>query len=418
LRGPENSGAILISIDTLRPDHLGCYGYQRETSPTVDAFAHDAVLFTEAIAQAPSTLPSHASMLSSLLPNHHGAYFSRRSPLPADVLSVAEVLSQEGFRTAAFNGGGQIAPVFGLDQGFEIYDSQDEIKFREVVSKAIAWLETLEGQPFFLFLHTYEVHAPYQPEKEYLQLFNRDYRGSLPDTISVEFLEKVNSGEYSLTADDLGHVIDTYDAEIRSMDQGLQVLLSYLKETGLYDSTVIVFTSDHGEEFGEHGQVGWHSHTLYDELLKVPLIIKLPRRDLSAVKIRAQVRLLDVAPTLLEALNLEVPLVFQGSRLQPIIANPHPVALPAVSIKDTKAPHRFASLRLRKWKLIGNGIFNLTNDPGEHRDLSAQEPELTGQLQDVLSAILAQQPSLSSDPVDLGADSRLKQQLQALGYVD
>jgi arylsulfatase A-like enzyme len=306
-RGPQRRGAILISIDTLRPDHLGCYGYHHDTSPAIDAFAADAVLFTQAIAHAPSTLPSHASILSSLLPSHHGAFFSSRTPLSDEILTVTEVFRNAGFRTASFNGGGQIDASFGLAQGF-----------------------------------------------------------------------------------------------------------------GYYNSIAVILTSDHGEKFGEHGMVGWHSHTLYDELLRVPLIGRLPRPRQTNLKVRTQVQLLDVAPTLLSAGDIPIPPVFRGSKLQLVIQNRRSAAPPpVVSVRDQKSPkHLHASLRSRKWKLIQNRPYNLEADPGEQRDLARQEHELASQMRALLEARLASDASIAPTPPNLEVGGQLEQQLRALGYVD
>jgi glucan phosphoethanolaminetransferase (alkaline phosphatase superfamily) len=186
---------ILISIDTLRADHLGCYNYERNTSPAIDEFRGDAVLFRRCMSQSTSTLASRASMLTSLIPSHHGAYFTRSRPLPDNLQTMAEFLRQKNYRTISFNDGGQIAAKFGMDQGFEIYESLPfkkpaEMVFQRIVNKAAAWIDRHlhPGEKFFLFLHTYQTHHPYTPEKEYLELFESGYNGSLPRHIPVELI--------------------------------------------------------------------------------------------------------------------------------------------------------------------------------------------------------------------------------------
>ena len=280
---------VLVSIDTLRPDHLGCYGYTRPTSPNLDAFRKDAVLFDQAFAHAPSTLASHAAILASLLPPHHGASISNDLALPREVLTLAEVLKEAGYTTASYNGGIQLDPAWGLDQGFDVYASvkprgapaeslvDKTDRFAHQVDRAAAWIRGRRSPGFFLFLHTYEVHHPYSPEPDDLALFRGSYDGPLPDLVTVELLKEVNGGKRPVDDRDRQHIVDTYDAEIRSMDRAFGTLVALLKERKLYDAALVIVTSDHGEEFGEHGQMGWHSHTLYDELLRVPLLVKLPK---------------------------------------------------------------------------------------------------------------------------------------------
>jgi len=348
---------ILISIDTLRADRLGCYGCPAPTSPTVDRFREEAVLFEWAIAQAPSTLPSHATMLTSLLPENHGAFFSRRTALPPSLPTLATVMMAAGYRTAAFTGGGQIAPEFGLDRGFEIYGvNQGGADFQAAVETGLEWLARDLGRPSFLFLHTYEVHHPYEPDSELLAIFEDGYDGVLPPWISKEDLERINRGEIAINDRDLDHIIAAYDAEIRSVDEAFAVLLAGLEELDLADDALIIFTSDHGEELGEHGVVGWHSHTLYDELLRVPLVIRFPQGRHAGTTVGAQVRLLDLAPTVLGEVGLEVPAEFEGVDLARVLTG-LPTPLPAVSQLDLPLGENQVSLRTARWKLYPRAAF-------------------------------------------------------------
>ncbi len=171
---------VVVSVDTLRADHLGCYGYPRPTSPEIDRFRRDAALFEQAIAQAPSTLPSHASLLTSLVPQRHGASWAARRALPEEVVTLPEVLRRHGYRTAAFTGGGQMHPSNGLAQGFDLYRVTGPLPLAETVAAALPWLDEHREGPFFLFLHTYETHHPYPPDPETLALFDGGYDGPLP----------------------------------------------------------------------------------------------------------------------------------------------------------------------------------------------------------------------------------------------
>ena len=243
-RGGHSSSlraVVLVSIDTLRPDHLGCYGYAKPTSPEIDRFREQAVFFRWAIAQAPSTLASHASMLTSLGLQHHGASIAANSALKPGVLTLAELLRRAGFATASFNGGGQLHKSWGLDRGFDVYESATDSSTAEVgedtmagqVAKATAWLDRIGDRPFFLFLHTYEVHHPYTPTPERLRQMESGYSGGLPDRISIRLLEKINSGEHHLGPQDLAHIVATYDAEIASADTAFGNLLQRLRSRGL-----------------------------------------------------------------------------------------------------------------------------------------------------------------------------------------
>ncbi len=412
--GPRRPNVVLISIDTLRPDHLGCYGYPRNTSPAIDLLCADGVRFDQAIAHAPSTLPSHASMMSSMLPQHHGASYALRTPLPEDALTVAEVLRAAGYRTASFNGGGQIGPDFGIAQGFEIYDSR-QLPLDQQVDQAITWIDGRGGAPFLLFLHTYDVHHPYTPEPATLALFDEGYDGPVGDAISIDFLRRVNAGKVELTGADLAHVVATYDAEIRAMDRSIGRLLEELEARRLYDDALVVFTSDHGEEFGEHGRVGWHSHSLYDELLRVPLIFKLPGAEHRGTAVSAQVRLIDLAPTILEEAGLPVPPQFAGLGLRQVVEGGLDRPLPAISLKDTERQN-YHSLRYRGLKWVHGRLFNVVRDPGERQDLSATHAGTAAELGAELSRQLAGAEKPAAEPVEL--DDAARRQLEALGYID
>jgi len=357
---------ILISMDTLRPDHLGCYGYEKDTSPALDVLCEDAVVFEQAIAHAPSTLHSHASMLTSLLPHHHQATWSAKTRIPEGALSLAEVFQEAGYRTAAFTGGGQMDRIFGLDQGFEVFEQPMLEHFEDTVWKGVEWVESDDTRPFFLFLHSYEVHHPYTPKADYLALFDDGYSGSLPGEISLELLGQINNEEIDFDEADLGHVLAAYDAEIRSADVGVSHLIRYLKDKGLYDDTLVVFTSDHGEEFGEHGLVGVHSHTLFDELLRVPLVVKFTSSKHAGMRAGFQVRGIDIPPTIVSAAGLQVPSEFSGTDLGKLLADDRLEELSAISRLDFPPWYPgTTSVRTRRWKLIEGELRDLLRDPGE-----------------------------------------------------
>ena len=445
--GDDAPIVILISIDTLRADHLGCYGSPAPTSPSIDRFRERSVLFEWVIAQAPSTLPSHATMLTSLLPEHHGAFFARRAPLPTSIPTLATVLEGAGYRTAAFTGGGQIAPEFGLDRGFEIYGvNQGGSDFQAAVEAGLEWLALGQRRPSFLFLHTYEVHHPYEPDLELLAIFDDGYDGFLAPHISREDLERINRGETTIEERDLDHIIAAYDAEIRSVDQAFAILLAGLEGLGLDDDALIVFTSDHGEEFGEHGVVGWHSHTLYDELLRVPLVIRFPGGRYAGTTVNAQVRLLDLAPTVLGVAGVDVPEGFEGVDLTKVLTGTA-TSLPAVSQLDMPFGENQISLRTARWKLYPRAafagdpfadgppplairarkfisrwrrpfaLFDLATDPGETVDVIRAHEDASGALRRTLGNLRTARREPPPAPTVI-VDVTTEERLRALGYLD
>lgn len=416
---PTGTNVILISLDTLRADHLSCYGYHRETSPSIDEFARDSVRFAKAIAHAPSTLPSHASILTSLIPQHHGALFGKKIPLSESVLTLQEYPQDADYATASYNEGAQLAPQSGLNQGFETYEVVSG-GFQPVVDKAISWLEENADDKFFLVLHSYEVHHPYTPNLDDLAAMEDSYAGELPATISVKLIQSINRGEIEISQSDVEHIVATYDAEIRSADRAFQSLRDYLENAGLYDETMIVLTSDHGEEFNEHGMVGWHSHTLYDEMLHVPLIIKLPLMDRAGTVIESPVRSIDIAPTIVYQAGLPTPEAFEGRDLFDLWSGEPPVAVSMVDGTATPLP---SSLRSVNWKWIQAGpgqengrLFDLANDPAETVDVAAEQEEVARKLRAQLEELEGDGSGFNPENME-DLDAETEELLRGLGYL-
>jgi arylsulfatase A-like enzyme len=431
-RHGSNRGAldkvILISIDTLRADHLGYAGYPRPTSPNIDRLATESINFSEAYCQAPSTLPSHASMFTSLYPSVHKAEISTARPLAEGFITLAESFKSAGFRTAAFVEGGQLETVWNLDQGFDLYDVTPFDKtppgddLTGILSKARAWIDTHRDERFFCFVHSYVVHTPYAPRPPYDRMFDEAYDGPLPFVIEEgDELDRINENPRWSYEPDVRHVISLYDGEIRYMDEHLGAFLKHLEELGIADQTVVVFTSDHGEELGDHGWVGKHAHSLYDELLHVPLLIRIPGTE--PRRIWTQVRLIDLAPTILGIMGLdrgEAP--FQGVDLLADKRGPR-ADLPVYSEQDYSWGF-WASLRIDGVKIIAEPdneykVLDLDNDPRELRNLYRLKPEAYADrvrlIRDWISDCAAS-AGLMAEPVELTPD--VKQQLRALGYLE
>ena len=296
-------GYILISIDTLRADHLGCYGYSRPTSPFLDSLARRATLFEEAYSQFPSTLVSHMSMLTGLYPREHGV-MPPNSVLAPEVETVAEVFQRGGFHTAGFTEGGYVSGRFGFRRGFDEFVSRDRNHDRPVENtfrQGTRFLESLKaGDRFFLFLHTYAVHTPYDAPERYRRLFWRGdpppgAPGNIPITgAALTLLSASGERPPRPTVDWLEA---RYDAGIRQTDEVLQRFFADLDRLGLADDVTVVITADHGEEFLEHGRF---NHTqVYRESLHVPLLVVHPDQR-AAVRHGGVVQLVDLAPTLYE----------------------------------------------------------------------------------------------------------------------
>ncbi len=318
LRYP-GANLILISIDTLRPDHLGCYGYREDTSPHIDRFAEEALRFVRAHAPVSLTLPSHASMFTSLYPGTHKADITLAIPLAPEVTTLAEVLREAGYRTAAVVDGGHMERMWKLDQGFETYDAFRWEGFRTILPVAFEHLERLKDEKFFLFLHTYDVHTPYKPTAAEMELFFPRYQGGLRLPIEENIAKGLRGQDIPVDLNDIRFIEAAYDGAIRWTDAQVGILLGRLEELGLDENTIVIITSDHGESLREHGWVAWHGHHLWEELLRVPLLVRLPDRALAGSVFDYNVSLVDLMPSLLYSLTLTYDGPMQGTNLFPFL---------------------------------------------------------------------------------------------------
>ncbi len=400
---------LLISVDTLRADHLGCYGYSRDTSPFLDRLAAEGILYSQAFAHAPSTLPSHASLFTSLIPQHHGASHARSQAVPAAAVTLAEVFLGEGWRTASFNGGGQMAAEYGVAQGFEVYESiaRLEDRFSSIVESGLRWLDDHPGEPRFLFLHTFEVHQPPYPPPEFLSLFATESDAALERSLDLALRQPGRFGEAEKR-----WFVDRYDAEIRSMDAAFGTLVAELRRRRLWDQALVVFTSDHGEELGDHGWLATHAHTLYDELLRVPLIVKLPSAQGAGRRVDTLARLIDVAPTILSGVGIAPPQAWRGLDL--LADSPEPRVL--IALRDTATASPITAVRTADWKLDGRRLFDLRRDPRETEDVASMFPEVVRRLDRERQRAVASRQALEPESAEPEAATRAR--LKALGYVD
>ncbi len=412
---------VLISIDTMRADRIGYNNYFRKITPNLDYLSKDSAVFKNHIAQAPSTAPSHASILTSTIPATHGALIKRKTEIKANIPTLAEILKSNGYITASFNGGGQLDKKFGFSRGFDIYDSYAESdyskeKMSDKVTKGIDWIEANQGKKYFLFLHTYDIHVPYSPEKSDLEKIYPGYKGQLELPVTSSKLKPINAKKVKLSKQDQEFIEAAYDAEIISVDRDLKALFDYLKNSKQYENTIIIVTSDHGEEFGEHGYMAWHSHTLYDELIKVPLILKLPSKIAVGRSINKQTRSIDIVPTLLELLNIPANNQIEGKSLLRLIENGDLAEFEefAISQKD-RTGNLPTSVRTSEWKLYNKLLFNLTLDPKEQKNAASENKSVADSLKKQFDTARNKDVPAEQKDVEIGNESI--EQLKSLGYL-
>ena len=308
---PSGPNVILIVPDALRADHLGCYGYSRPTSPQIDKFAADALIFEKAISNAPWTKPSMGSVFTSIYPHEHQA-FSWMDNLPDECLTIAEVFRNRNYDTFAIQTNPAITEKHNFRQGFQYYREMVLEKGEVVTSSFNSWVKKHKKKPFFAYLHYMDTHVPYNAPKEFSQIFKiKDDALFIPgefQTIDVRLL-----GEMGLSIRDKQSLVNLYDAAIKYFDSNFEKIVDNLKKLGILNNTIIILTSDHGEEFWEHDGFA-HGHTVYNELLHVPLIIgyipHLPKK-----RIKSYVQLLDLFPTILSLVGIKSDFKLRGTDL-------------------------------------------------------------------------------------------------------
>lgn len=430
---------VLISIDTLRPDHLGCYGYDRDTSPNMDSIAREGAIFKTVISQSSWTLPAHATLLTSTYPSVHGVTRDDKA-LDPKLVTLAELLRENGYMTAAFTGGGYMHKRFGFSQGFEVYmDSYVDARgsyspfldvhwssFRSVL---LNWLNANHDEPFFLFIHSYDVHKPYDPPAEYVRRFYPSCRGEIitflaHDMVVIKGVENpvVKIPVDSLSSGEIDHIVAHYDAEIRLVDEEVGILLEALERYGIKDETMIVITSDHGEQFLEHGGLG-HRNTLFEEELRVPLLIRFPPFIKQGTVIEAPVAIVDIMPTLLELMRLRRG-DFDGESILPLLKGQHRQPL----IISEYQEGGLASIRDGRYKLIVSQadrllhLYDIIDDPGELADIAANQPYTRDRLFNELRERIVEQrlegeKYRGAEAGEAGKEY-IQQQLKALGYIE
>lgn len=405
--GPPPQNLVLLSVDSLRADHVSALGRTNDlrpddrTTPAFDRLAAGGALFENAFSSSSWTLPAHASLMTGLPDELHGVHdnFQRLAP---ELDTMAELFSQRGYRTAGFFSGPNVHPVYGFGQGFDSYvdlshvevdparlenhqpgdlrdvhlASHQAITSPALLRHASAFLEeaAIDAAPFFLFVHWWDPHYDYLAPLEYVERFvDPSYAGPVRGLHSAERVLRMQP-------EDLRHLRRLYDAEIRYTDDHIGELLDHLDAAGLTDSTLVVWTADHGEEFHEHGRWG-HQRTLFDDVVRVPLALAGPGVP-EGVRVEGIARLYDVLPTVAELLDLPLPGYVLGLSLAPLWRDPEHAGYPAVlrlAVPRQGYPVDLAAVRFGHLKVLEDRtnqrtvLYDLERDPGEQHPIPAAQ---------------------------------------------
>ncbi|MCP4601996.1 MAG: sulfatase-like hydrolase/transferase [Proteobacteria bacterium] len=470
---PPSYNVVLISIDTLRADHLNCYGYdKRVVSPNIDALARDGILFENFITSSPWTTPAHLSMLTSLGPSTHGMNLSfqgilyrlreanRFSRMPLSKVTLAETLKNKGYVTGAFTGGGPVDPRLGFVQGFDVYDtSMFKLNKRNMWNMHL-WLEQNANRKFFLFWHHFEMHAPYlhgdflsevlpprtaealQRELKHIAILPED---KLWPAGAADLRNKELKVLYKYNAYNKDVCEAMYAGCVLAADRWIGIVTKAFIKEGLYDRTMFIVTSDHGEEFGDHHPNSFyniHGHTLYEEMVHVPLIIKLPNQKYAGKRVSDVTRIVDIMPTILDVLSIKP----ENDEMQGISMRP-------LWEKSSKAPSRNAfsealttpvekkSIRTDRYKyilsvdwntVIMNGrshvpdepllqeLYDLHEDPLEENNLLLSEfsEDAEKLAEDFVKKIQDYVPDHGGKTETIELEPETVERLKSLGYID
>ncbi|MBN1426139.1 sulfatase [Candidatus Fermentibacteria bacterium] len=455
--GPGGKGikVILFTIDTLRADHLGCYGHHRDTSPVMDSLSAEGALFWHAYSQSPWTLSSIASFMTSTYPTVNRV-LTGNNKLDLARITLAEQFQEHGILTQAIVTNGWLQDTFGIAQGFDGFHHSGEVfnwgryqrmlwmrlvrRFRpdlfslnrtflakDVVDRATEWIRLHHDRDFFLWIHSVDPHDPYDPPKEYRGLFSEaPYKGRFMHASGL--LHPMRQGA-RLSPEDKMQLEILYDREIRYTDDQMGRLVEALRETGIWDQTLFIVGSDHGEEFWEHDGI-MHGHTLYEDQLRVPLIMRMPGRVPEGLVIRQPVRLLDLMPTILDLYGVPGSPEMQGMSLLPLVDGADDYEAQPSFAEALLYFDELKSLTRDGFKLVlnpGSGktmLFDLTQDPLERWDLARSDSAHARIMLQELQAWMETSEALSesipstADGAEAKIDAETEAQLRALGYLN
>jgi arylsulfatase A-like enzyme/Flp pilus assembly protein TadD len=396
-KAPKIRNVLLISIDTCRPDRLSCYGYPSKTTPNIDAIAAEGTLFQNAYSPVPMTLPAHCSMLTGTIPPYNGVHDNGQYGF--DETTLAGLLKARGFHTTGIVSAEILDRRYGLNQGFDAYlDTMPatskgklgkERKGGDTTRLALDFLDRNREKPFFLFLHYYDPHSPYEP----------------PEPFATPFKDR------------------PYDGEIAFVDSCIGQVAGKLKGLGLYDSTLLVIASDHGEMLGEHGEI-YHMFFVYQAAVKVALVVKAPGQKRGLV-VEEPVGLIDIVPTICSLVRAQSPRNIQGVDLTPHLKGRKMAKAGRGYYCESLSPTKFGGNTLLalvqgNWKYIQTSrpeLYDLEKDPGEETNLVSSRAEIAASLQGRLKALLEKEVRSHSGGEKVESDPKALAALAALGYV-
>lgn len=431
--GPDRPNVVLIVMDTLRADHLGCYGYDRDVSPVLDAFAAGATVYDHAYATAPWTVPSHGSLFTGKLPFQHGAHTYKTdtegvvvAPLPQSHVTLAEVFASEGYRTGAFVANDAfLSERFQFDQGFATYHVEP-VTAERLNRRAAQWLREDRGVPFLLFMNYMDTHRVYNcaPRPGLLPEPAVQDHGELLDAL----YEAAMPADGPVPADLVARVTDQYDTAIANLDEQIGVLLAFLRDEGLLDQTIVVITSDHGEFLGEHHLVE-HSKHVYEEAVHVPLMIRTPG-PMRARRLDAPISLADVPDLIWRRMPPGFAADQRGEFPRDAGGDPLIVENYYTRRKDLENPvwrDRFDCVRtaIYDWPfkaiVASDGtreLYRLDVDPGEANDLAETQPDRLRRMVGELRSFVKQRGRVHRPPVRKPTLTRQeRRRLKSLGYI-
>jgi membrane-anchored protein YejM (alkaline phosphatase superfamily) len=432
---------VLVSIDSLRPDHLRCYGGENPTSPNIDALAAGGVRCEVALSTTSWTLPAHAALFTGLYDSTHGLVTNGLSLSPK-ATTLADCLQRRGYRTAGFFGGPYLHPAFGLSKGFETWEScmrplteeliekgelggesaHEDVTGPRTVAALAKFLERPDPRPLFLFVHLFDVHYDYNPPPEDVLPFDPDYTG----TTDFSHLDRNPAISKDMPPRDRKHLLALYDGEIRFTDRNLAQILALLERQRSDRMRLLVVTADHGEEFFEHGNKG-HQHSLYEELVRIPMIWNWPGHLPKDTLVRDPVRIVDIMPTLLSVAGVLNPPRMQGRNLWPLLTGQplpeEPALLELLVDRNDVRALRQSESKVIDWRGPAGATygFHLIRDRFESRPFGLDQDwvrKTSAELRRQLDANAELRARLGCEPVPLQLSRELDWRLHQFGYTE
>ena len=432
--GRSSPNVVVIVIDTLRVDRLGCYGSDLGATPRIDRFAEQSVVFEKAYSHAPWTLPSLASLFTSQVPLQHRAdgMGNRFRALAEESVTLAEIFQDASYLTSGVFNVRFLSESFGMTQGLDHVDvhlgdhNLDARQATGTTDAALEWLDEVGSEPFLLLVHYFDPHLVYEPPQPFRRRFAAPEDRETADPVFGDGRQMIayHTGRLQIAGEVIRRLEGLYNGEVAHTDAEVGRLLDGLEERGLGATTIVVLLSDHGEEFLDHGRFE-HAHSLYDELLHVPLVVRAPGID--AGRVRSTVGLMDVAPTLCELTDLDVPSVFAGVGMHDLMLGQEGPDRPVYSQGNLWRPSGF-SWREGPYKLVVTPAFKETErrielydvagDPRERRDLSSLQPERASRMLETAEAYQrwARQQATPEVPAEISPEDKAR--LRALGYLE